>query len=71
MLSNKSQESDLKKAEPYICTAGEPEARHREDVMVLDISDAKADGLTHLKLARNGHVAASQPWCDEYILIFY
>ena len=39
--------------------------------MVLDISDAKADGLTHLKLARNGHVATSQPWCNEYILIFY
>jgi hypothetical protein len=60
MSSNKLQVSEHKKAGDYLCCAGEPETRHREDVMVIDITDAKAGGLTHLKLACNGHVVISQ-----------
>ena len=63
MSRNESQVSEHTKAEDYLGSTREPERQHREDVIVLDISDTKADGLTHLKLARNGHVRAFSNLC--------
>jgi hypothetical protein len=60
MSRNQSQVSEPKKAEEYQGSLEEPEIRHRENVMVLDISNAKSADLSHLKLAHNGHVEASQ-----------
>ena len=56
MTINKSQDPGSKIGEHYGCATAEPEMRHRDDIIVLNISDAQADGLTHLKLTHNGHV---------------
>jgi hypothetical protein len=59
MSRNQSQISEPKRTEEYQGSLEEPEIRHRENVMVLDISNVNSADLSNLKLAHNGHVEAS------------
>ena len=62
MSINESQASGSKIGENYGCPAGELELEkgRKDNSIVLDMSDAKADGLTHMKLTHNGHVFVLQ-----------
>jgi hypothetical protein len=65
MSSNDSQVSDLKEAQEYSSPVGAPETRRRDDIIVLKVGDVEADGQSHLKLARDGHVTIVRALCHE------